>query len=323
MYQQVFLTSVLDIPEQIGLFADLVGWNVDLSNVQQPILTHPSFVGALPIRVRAAITGTNNQNRDLIFEVQNPVATSTAITRSPKLAGTANNPTVPAPTSIHLFGDITNPFIACVVEYGNNLYRHSYLGYVDKTFNYNGGEIIAGSAGPDSTTAANVFYAEDLVKYLFTGKSSVFPANTSGGMHLNHPNSAIAWYQNRIPLTGNGFASFTNNMVLGGYRDGFNDPYAARGQSSYAGAAVLTPINMFIGQPITGDVRFIPVGNPHGVRLVNVRNLANGQVLNIGGELWRVFPAISKRPETQMPLGGGNYRQFETSFEVGYAYKEN
>lgn len=323
MYQQVFLTSILDIPEQIGLFADTVGWDVDLSDPSQPLITHPTITGAIPFRVQASITGTNNQNHDLIVDTTDPVGLSSAVTRSPKLAGTANNPTVPNPTSIHLFGDLTEPFIACVIEYGLNLYRHTYLGYVEKTFGYDGGEIIAGTAGPDSTPATELSYANDAIKYLFSGKSSVFLANQSGGMHLDHPSAPVSWLRNRIPLTGSVMTQFANDMLLGGYRDGINDPFLARGQSSYAGAAVLTPINMFVAQPITGDVRFIPVGAPHRVRLVNMRNLDLGQVLNIGGDTWRAFPAMAKRPQTTMPIGGGNYRQFESSFELGLAYRED
>jgi hypothetical protein len=323
MYSQIFVTSILDIPQQIGIFAGAVGFTVNNSNPNQPIITHPTFPGALPIRVRASISGTNNQNHDLIFESTNPLATSSAVTRSPKLAGATNNPTVPAPTSIHLFGKLSEPFIACVIEYGPNRYRHSYLGYLEKAFPYNGGEVIAGTAGPDSTPAATISYTAGNVKYLFGGKTTLLATATSGGVHIDHPNAPTPWLVNRIPSTGNVMTAFTNAMVLGGFKDGYNDPFVARGQSSYAGAAILTPVNMFTAQPISGDCRFIPLGAPYNARLVNMRNLSPGQTVDIAGELWKCFPAMTKRTETTMPLGGGNYRQYETSFEIGYAYREN
>lgn len=322
-YLQVFISSMLDIPNQIGAFAQSIGWTVDTSTPNQPILTHPTIPSALPIMVRATIGGTNNQDQDLIFEVQNVLATSSAVTRSPKLSGATNNPTVPVPTSLHLFGDLALPFIGVVIEYGFNRYRHAYLGYLDKAFDYTGGEIISGTNGPDANAAVDLSYLDPTIKYLFSGRASNFADSFSGGARVSHPSAPVQWYENVIPNSSTVFTQFTNNRIMGGYRDGFNDPYVSRGQSSFAGAVVLTPINQYVSQPITGDVRFVPVGAPFGVRMVNMRNIEPAQTVNIAGDLWKCFPAISKRTETLMPRGGGNYRTFETSFEVGYAYKEN
>jgi hypothetical protein len=324
-YQQIFVNSILDIPAEIGNFADLNGWDVDLTNPNQPILTHPFLVGALPMRFRATISGANNQNHDLIIESTNPIATTTAVTRSPKLSGTTNNPTVPVPTSVHLFADVTGePFISGAIEYGTNRFRHFYFGYMNKADNYIGGEIISGSAGPDSNTAANILYADTLAgKYLFSGKQSVFTVNQSGGARVDISGNPTTWRVNQTPSGTSIFTLFNNTQLLGGFRDGLNDPYIARAQSSYAGAAVLVPVNMYATLPITGDTLFTPLGDPEGVRLVNIQNLEVGQVVDIGGVLWKCFPAMSKRLEVNMPNGGGNYRQFESSWNVGYAHRVN
>lgn len=328
-YQQVSVTTINDIPAAIATFAAANGWTVNNADPAQPIFSHPAKPGSLSFRIRASISGANNQNKDVIIEDTGVTATSKAVMRSPKLAGVANNPTVPNPTSISMFtGLFPEPFIAVAVAFGVNLYRHMYLGFMDQIGNYTGGEVICATGGSSSVTQTSLGYqAATAFKHLFKARHStnIVAKADSGGVRVVHADNPVAWRvcnsTTALSLT---FASFLGDEVIGGFGDGYNDVMTSRALSSYAGAVVLTPCNLLISRVISGDVRFKPIGNPSGVRLVNMRDLEAGQQILIASEAWRVYPAVSKRIETAMPAtsGGGFYREFESSVNLGYAYRE-
>jgi hypothetical protein len=326
MYSSVSVSSILDIPAEIGTFADAVGWTTDLTLPNEPILTHPSLPGAIPFKVRALISGTNNQNHDVIVESANPIVTNTAVLRSPRLAGSSNNPTVPLPTTIHLFGSLTpEPFIACVVEYNTNLFRHLYIGNMEKIGAYDGGEVICASRGAGSVLSSNVNYnATNAFKWLFgsRGATSAFPESQCGGVHIDHVDSPEAWRTFFGDYGSTPFDSFTSKNVSGGYNDAINDGYVSRGRSPFAGVNILVPINLYAARPITLDVTFRPIGRPAGVRNIHIQDIEPGQEITLGADTWKIFPAVSKRTETAMPGTslGGNYREFETSGYLGHAF---
>ncbi len=327
-YQQTLVTSILDIPAVVAAFAAANGWTVNNSVPNQPVFSHPSEPGALSMRLRATISGVNNQNHRLIWESASGVATSSATTLSPKLAGSANNPVVPAPTSVDMFTGLNpRPYLAVVISYGVNLYRHHYFGFMNNIGGYTGGEVISGSAGSSNFSSLNLNYLDDdAFKHLFKARHSlnVLAKSEAGGVRLVHPNNPVPW---RVFFsttnTSAPFSNFLGDEIIGGQGDGYNDNYSARGHNTFAGTAILTPLNLLISRAITSDVRFRPVGNPCGVALVNMRDLQPGQEITMGLETWRVYPMISKRPETLMPstAGQGFYRQFESSVNQGIAYK--
>jgi hypothetical protein len=329
-YQQTNIVAVTDIPDIVATFAQANGWVVNTATAGAPVFTHPSLAGALPMRLTATIGGTNNQNHDVIWEEANvSVSTSKAVCRSPKLAGSSNNPTVPSPTNLHLFVSLTpEPFIAGVIEYGFNLDRHFYFGYLCKAGVFDGGEVICGMAGPGAIfTNSDISYTdESSFKFLFEARhdSNILADADSGGVHVDHPNNPNPWRVINATDAPSPFGNFAGDEIIGGFGDGINDGYLARGNSSYAGSAILSPINMYMSKPITGDTLFTPVGSPAGVANVNMRDLEPGQQVTIGSDTWRVFPAAAKDARTVMSgnVANGYYRDYETSFYVGHAYLE-
>lgn len=327
-YSQVSVLSVNDIPAAIATFAAANGWSVNVSVPAQPTFNHPSKPGSMTFRIRALISGTNNQNKDVIIEDTGVIATSRAVMRSPKLAGLTNNPTVPNPTTISMFaGTFPEPYIAVAIAFGVNLYRHMYLGFMETLGNYTGGEVISCTAGSSNVSSLSVSYtAISMFKNLFGSRRStaIVAKNESGGVRLVHANNPIPWriFSSTTSIA-TPFNGFLGDEIIGGYGDGNNDVMVARGHSTYSGAAIFTPCNLLISRAIPGDVRFAPVGHPCGVRLVNVRDLTEGQIVQIGSEIWRCYPAVSKRPELVMSGASitGFYRDFESSFQQGYAYR--
>lgn len=309
------VTSILQIPALLGAFADGLGFDTDLSNPDQPIISNPvDPTAAIPFRFRATTVGLVHE---LVVEaVSTPAVTSEAFTRSPILNGVTQ-----IPTAVAFIGGLSpEPFIATVIFYGDNLVRHLYYGHMERLGGYAGGEVIAGVTGPLGTSPSAQTYRNN--RYLFQGRQSAIDANRSGGVHVDHIDNPTAWRVFRATTSTSPLTAFTNAQAIGGFCDDVNDGYLARARSPFAGVNLLTPNNLFAAVPIVGSTSFRPLGCPAGVRLVNMQDLAVGARIEIAGEYWRCYPATRRSTETSMPTGTGNYRASETSFMVGYAYFE-
>jgi len=317
MYSTHAIASVLSIPALLATFADTLGWTADTSSPDQPIISAP-FTGSVPWRVRASEAGTS---KDVVVEAVNtPSVTSSLFARAPIINGAALNP-----TAVSFIGGLTpEPYIAIVVKYGADYYRHLYIGYVEKIGDWTGGEVISGTQGPIAATVATHSYIPEAggVRYLGNARQTVSAANVSGGVRLAHADSSTNFRSFRAPTNSTALTGFTQDNVIGGFGDAINDGYLARGRSPFAGVQPLVPINLYAPIPIIGDTSFRPIGHMSGVRLVNMADIAEGAVIEIGGESWRCYPALRRSLATTMPPGTGNWRQYETSYMVGYAYRD-
>lgn len=324
------VAAITDIPAAVASIAIAQGWTVNTSTPTQPIFTLPTSPASINWRLSAAISA---QDHTLTWTANgSAVPTSTANIRSPKLApSSGTTAAVPPPAKIHVFispytgSPIVAPYLSIVVEYNSNLFRHLYLGVMEKKGNYTGGEVIAGTAGPISASSSTHSFDDyATTQGLFSGRSSIWGTTGCGGVNINHADNPNQWrkFLGHSSLTKTNFPA---DAVMGGFMDGINDGYLANGQMNFAGTSALTPINLYAIKPVTGDVNFVPIGNPPGVRLVNMQNFDPGVQVSIGGVNWRVFPQAAKRVEQTMPpaSSNGNWRQYETSYYVGYAYREN
>lgn len=324
-YSQQTITAITDIPALAAAFAVANGWTVNSSTPTQPVFTLPTADTLGTWRLSASISGYDHT---LTWTtVSSAVPTSTANTTSPKLAPTSGtNPVVPTPTKLHMFispAPATNPYLAIVIEYNTNLFRHLYLGRMERLGDYSNGEIVAGMTGPMTSYSATVGYQDyNCVQYLFQSRSAARANTACGGVRVTHADNANEWRKFLGYNTGS-VTSLPANCVLGGYGDAVNDGYVARGEVPYAGINALVSINLYNAKPITSEMSLIPIGRPPGIRHVNMRNLGPGDSINVGGVQWRVFPAMAKSSETAMPPGLGNWRSYETSYYNGYAYREN
>ncbi|HLP67780.1 MAG TPA: hypothetical protein VK181_09700 [Rhizobium sp.] len=318
MYEQHNVSAMTDIPAIVGDFANYLGFDVDLGTPTTPIVAVPES-DALPFKLTASASTLQWQvETPLLF----PQVTSKAVLTSPKLSGAPN---IPAPTKIHLFGDMTpRPYLAVVVEYTPNLFRHLYLGSMEKLGNYSGGEIIGANGGPINSSGSSLDWRDQAaVKTLFQGASSLYVAGDSGGVNIVHGDVATPWKQFRAPTSNIGpFDDFTDVMALGGFGDSINDGYVPRARSPFASVNIFAPINIYIAKPVIADTSFIPVGRVPGIRHVNMQDLPVAAMIEVSNEKWHCFPALSRRAETSMPVGTNNWRQYETSNWFGYAYRE-
>lgn len=334
-YQEYSINAITDIPAIVSAFASSLGWNVPDTNT----LRHPNYEGAGPgglaFTLTADIDGLNHSLRWTC--VTPPYNTKSAVLRSP-IFSTAAAPNVgvtQTPTKLFLISRLDpEPYIAIVVEYGYNLYRHLYFGFMEKIGNYTGGEVIASSNGNVGQTVSSTrFWYDDGgasysgCHYLFRRYNNVWTQDASGGVHVEHADNANKWRHFRrsatITASENWGVAFDGTDALGGFGDSFNDLYVAKGKNALAGASVLTPINLLVSQPVTGDARFTPIGCPTGVRMINIEELEAQSVAEVGGETWYVFAAHRKTDDlyTRGPTTTYRYPVSESSYYLGYAYR--
>lgn len=324
-YQSQSITSLADIPAHVSSFAAAQGWTVDTTDPDAPVFTLPTPVASIDWQLSADETGFDHT---LKWEANgSAVPLSTAQLQSPKLEpDTGTDPDVPAPTDVHIFVEDSssdNPYIALVVAYPDGVHRHLYLGSAVKHGDYTGGELIAGCNGPVAAIPGGSDYRDyDNVQYLFQSRSALFAAAQAGGGHFDHADNADNWRTFKGSETA-AVSDVPDDCALGGFGDGINDGFLARGEAPFNGVNMLVPINLYAAKPITSEKGFIPVGYPPGVRMVHMKNLPVGASIDVGGVQWRVFPALKKSSETLIEAGSNDWSIDETSYYVGYAYKEN
>ena len=327
------ITSITEIPALWAAFAASVGFTVDTSVAGAPTIKHPSYAGGLPFRMQTNITGMNHEIR----VDSATVVTNVSVTRSP-----ITNPTLTAggaftslPTKVHFIGSTTGePFLATVVEYGFNLYRHVFVGYMEKTSAYTGGEVISGSNFITSElTNANQTYPYNNTRAWNQPPFCVSAALETGGVRVIHANSPNAW--RRFIATGTTdnaniqtyARTSIGTTVIGGWRDGINTGYANSGQSNFSSSVILAPVNLYITKDVSGKTAFQHIGRVSGTRMVNVRNIEPGAQVTVGSSNWVAFPVFSKRSDPfirQAAIAAGSrWPDINNSSHEGMAYRFN
>ena len=339
-YSEHTISALTDIPPLVHAFATTLGFIVS-GTTGSPIVQHPSYGGpGVPGGLEFQMsTLTSGLNKDLIWTSTTAVG---AYTPSSKIRfpiwATDAAPTVGVtknPTKLFLIGSLTPaPYIAIVVEFGYNLYRHLYMGFMEKIGNYLGGEVLSSENGPPLSSNTQTFYLFDstMKTHMFSARQSLWGTSAGcGGVHIDHADNSVPWrsFYNANNFSANiDTALFSGIEVIGGYGDSINDPLIARGKNPITGSVILAPINLLAVQPVTGAKRFRPIGRPAGVRLCNMEDLEPQTINTIGAETWRIFAATSKQ-ETDGEIragdgsSGSRYRRLESSVNLGYAYRSN
>ena len=337
-YSSHLVNTMQEIIPLWASFAASCGWTVDSSVPASPTVVHPGVAGAAPLRLTYNVA-TNS--RRLVVAPTEVGVTCTAVINAPVLNPTltTGGQTILNPTRVHFIGSTTGtPFIATVVEFGYNLYRHLYVGYMDKSSNYGGGEIISGTFGPANGVFANNAQTgwdhQMGFKALFNACGSANGGNDRGGVRVIHAKVPIPWREFRAvsPTSGSTIDQFAtgsrNITVIGGYFDGPNTGYAIAGKSEFTVAAVVSPISILMTETISGVLYFRNLGQPKGVRHINIENFEPGAQVTVGSRTFIVFPWMSKRasPAVMFPPSGVSAQasrvpSFESSGYLGYAYE--
>lgn len=342
-YSVSSIGAVTEIPALVKAFADSLGFTTTGSGTSVTV-KHPTYTPAKTFTVQSIVSGSAATLRHQISVNTDATGSTAAICESPKLNPTqVNNAAavvVSTPTKLHLFGklaggasDSGETFIAGVIEYGYNLYRHFYLGYIEKITAFDNGELTTGSAfwpvGKNSNSA--IYCDSDDSRYPFSANNAVAGDAGNGGAYIVNAGNAVPW---RLFSSGTWtpghtldqhFASSGGNVILGGYKDNMNSGYLYAGKSAYSGAQLLAPVNLYIGKRVSSTQYFQAVGRASGVRLVHMEDLDPGAEVTVGSQVWRVFPVFSKSStlsySTSVSTAANAFPVGNSSYLVGMAYK--
>ena len=329
-YSVSSITTLAEIPALWSAFATAQGFIVDTTSPAQPTVKHPSQAGAEAFKMVVTLAGLNH---DVTLSSVSAVATSTAVTRSPILRPSGTTDVTSIPTKLHLFGGLSpKPYLAGVIEYGYNLYRHFYFGHAEQLSAYDGGEIITGSTQGISTSYAGYpFHFNNAAHRAFPFGALCLHAapGFNGGMRLTHAGNAVPWrtFKHSRTMTADNidttFSTDGANIVLGGLGDSVNSGFPLAGKSAFSGANILSPINLYIGKRVSSQQYFQAVGRPAGVRLVNMEDLEPGAEITVGSTVWRVFPVFAKSSDMYLrtiAVTGSAYPTANSSWFYGQAY---
>jgi hypothetical protein len=199
------IAALSDIPPLVKAFATTLGFTVGGSS-SSPTVQAPG--GGMTFQMDV-VTGFypsffTSVAYDAVQWSSASIATSVAQAWSPKLAvGGVFNSILP--TKLILIGSLTpQPYIAAIICYGFNLYRHLYLGVMEGIGNYTGGEIICGSRFSDMAFTSSPWLG-DYTQYLFGAFQAVADATRCGGVHIVHAdNPTYPWRVfSRFPIANN------------------------------------------------------------------------------------------------------------------------
>lgn len=314
-YQSYAITNLGAAIPLVSAWAATNGWTVDTTNSAAPIFTHPSLSGAIPLQLSSIVDGLKVA----------PVSGTSLFAKviRPQLSQGNAIPFLPPPTALHVFSSQTPaPYIAIVLEFGFNSFRHLYLGYLEPLGGITGGEVI-GCATPYASANYGAIFSSTINQYLFGGRSNAFGGlDGSGGVHFLHASNPSPWRSFGNPNHGI-LGAIPDTEAYGGFLDDVNDGFIQSGKSPFGGINILVPANLYAVRNPGASVGFAPIGRPAGVRMVNMQDLEPGGQIVVGATNWRVFPAYSKNSSLyQGSPSAGTYPTFESSYYVGYAYPE-
>lgn len=313
------IASLTDVPALVDSFAAVAGWTTGGSGTTRTFI-RPGGGETFQMEY-----GTGS---DLLEYLRISIPGLSAVydqLNNVRINGTQTNPDTPSPTRLFLFSGTEEgeAFIAGAIEFGNNRFRHFYIGNMVKKGNYTGGEVFSCVQAYQSRNSFD-YGSNQLVdnSYLFNALSK-FSSTTDGGfvniVHVDSPVQVAPFY---APNAGTDYTTnWPAGYAHGGPTDRVSDEIAQRGHVQFAAASLLVPMNLFL--TVTANpARFRPLGHPAGARSVSIKNLEPTAQVSVGGVDWRVFPLVKKSADYYVNYGTG-YGEDELSQYFGVAWPEN
>jgi len=326
MYLEQTVADMTEVPGVIAAFAQSIGWDVAGNSLARP---------GGGRRFTLESTAKDAANPALTVRAAGGAANDFVQVRSPRIGTGMTTYVSPIISKVHLFGSAApygdgEPFIAVVLEFGFNSYRHVYIGNMVKLGDYQGGEVISGNNFVELfviNTRGNNSFASNNNQYLFSAHHEKALNQGVGGVYVDHPDSSTLFRR----FSGTYYASSSSlsllgpGTVIGGWQDNVNTGLATRGVMTYAAGAILTPVNLYTPSGAFGaDYRYRALGYVAGVRMVRMDAIEPGAEIEVGGRRWKVFPEFARdtRQTTprDTPANPFNNFLYETSYMAGLAY---
>lgn len=326
-YSLQAVASWQDVVDEIETFAAARGWTTTGGSGAAATIENPS----------TTLVTTLTASTDYL--TLSPASGVDSRCRKPWLNGTyPGTPSKVNPVQVHLFGNNspysapdTEPFIAAVVGFGFNNYRHIYIGTLVAAGNYTDGDVV--TCNDFSQTYTDLYPVNARSRYLFNAYNAHSDGATyAGGAKITHADNSTTW---RAFLAAGVSTSFlTKNWnsldgteVFGGNADGFNDGMVHRAHADFAAGQLLVPVNLYCSDGDDGtNYRIRPLGHVSGARLIDMDGMDPEEQFSISADDWRAFPEFSKRSDAFMDwseIGTTTYWPYEFSGMFGLAYREN
>lgn len=325
------ITAMSDIPPLVDTFAVARGW-ATIVNGTQRVLTNP--VTSFPTGIDIVPT-TYGEQLELEADPLNASPPQRfATSQQPHLLGSLNNPDISDPTQLFLFGGTENavPYIAGVIEFGFNNYRHFYIGGLNKYGTYTGGDVVNSNFHRNLQDDTRYAFNVSDNKMLFSGYQNRLDTEDTGFVRVIETEVQTAFPgqelfefdQNPTNLQRDGDPA--PGRVFGGNGDRVNSVYTHNAQSHFATASLIGPVNIYLALS-NSPVRYVPLGYVSGARMINVADIEPGTRVTIAGVNWRVFPEFRRSSDARIfggVSGGGRaWADAENSHYYGMAYAED
>ncbi len=235
------------------------------------------------------------------------------------------SPQTQTPTKLHIFyrdpDSIDNgpqsQFLAGVVEFGYNRYRHFYMGQVRKVGEYTSqGILSSNNFGYDDGE-----WNSDHNRFLLASRNQYLNDN-AGGMDIvdslgTRTTPEDRWARFGLTVSHGAKDKIINNRIIGGGLDSINTVEMYQGKSAFSGQNILAPINLYLTEGNASDDTLLlrPLGRANGVRLINLEDIDTDVSIQIGTDIWHTFAEFSRQEYTIAASG-------ETSYYLGLAYRE-
>lgn len=219
------------------------------------------------------------------------------------LTARTNLLTVGPYTAYHFFtGDEDgHPYVHAIVELTDGKYRHFYMGELVKKGSYTGGIYIEGTWWDQSTSWMN---NQDVQFHAVPGDANT-TQSTFNHMRIDYDGKTNN-FQPIMPAN-----NWSANYCHGSVRSlGIFAPLVAAENMKWNLRTPLFPIEYYAGREAN---QFSAIGRMPNVRQLNLRNIASGDEIEIGGDTWKCFP-LSQRQS------GAVANTVESSGYYGYAH---
>lgn len=238
------------------------------------------------------------------------------ITSAPLAAWNAQigAPTSPAKTAVMDLGGATGPYTAyhffvgdedgnphvhAVLEITAGVFRHLSFGQLVKSGTYTGGTYVEGMNWNISSSFAGSI---DTALHHVIGDANSGHVNASH-MRVDYDSKSNNWQD----ITG---GSWTADKVKGSVRsEGIYGPLIAAQNMKWNARTPLYKIEYFAARPSS---MWSPLGRIPNMRQLNLRSIAPGDEITIGGDTWKCFPFVQRTDA----VGGSAVN----SYYYGYAY---
>lgn len=211
---------------------------------------------------------------------------------------------VAATSSVWLFGgNDPQPWLLIVIMTEPGVYRHAYLGYLDRYGAWTGGAVLDGVSFGHRGGYDPLAWDSEYSHMLFS------PSRWDGGVYAEAgPRGGVfvrgaAGASPAVSFVEDTSSYFPDDAPVGG--GGYGDYYARAlrdpGTAPYSGEAALITIVLFADMLRTG--RWAPIGRVPGIRMMHITDYDPGELYSYAGKNWRVFPLCRKAGS---PFNTGN-----------------